>query len=261
MFMTSPNQWDAVFGITSAARAVGWPSYRGGNENDFWTQGQAPSMRRSPTNAATQNGWMCSGWGNAEAPPGGGRRAGLAQWQSSLDSWLSSALLSSSHDDIGPFQSESESDDPCEFDSLLLSSDLFSLSSASSSSSSSSSFFKTNSKREYTDILQTIGFHFMLLSVCTGKERHDSHHRHRRHRWMSLPQRKPSPAHHHLHPPPRHPPPPLCPVEREGFSGLADRIFIRQEQEEWVSTYRFLGLCLRASWFCCSSSFLKRHTV
>lgn len=36
------------------------------------------------------------------APSGGGRIAGLAQWQSSLDSWLSSALLSSSQDAVGP---------------------------------------------------------------------------------------------------------------------------------------------------------------
>ena len=99
MFVTSPNQWDAVFGITSAARAVGWPSHRGGNETDVGHKGRVPPMRRSPT----QNGWVWSGWGNAGAPPSGGRRAGLAQWQSSLDSWLSSALLSSSHDDVDHF--------------------------------------------------------------------------------------------------------------------------------------------------------------
>lgn len=73
----------------------------------------------------------------------------------------------------------------------------------------------TNKNKKYIYIFSTVNLRFASLPLCVGKQRRDSRHRRPHPRWMSLPQRTPSPAllHRHRHPPP----PPPCPVGREIF--------------------------------------------
>lgn len=92
--MTSPKQWNAVFfwligsESTSAVRHLRGKSEFGGRVLP-WVL------------ILTNIKWMRDGESGTVAPSSGERRAGLAQWQSSLDSWLSSALLSSFRGDAG----------------------------------------------------------------------------------------------------------------------------------------------------------------
>lgn len=106
MLETSPDQWDAgyfffcLFAWRQRPLLLGGRHSRAGMRGEFsfcrfqgTRDGPLFLLRRRQRCRMSE----CGGWGRAEAPPGGGRRgAGLAQWQSSLDSWLSSALLSSS---------------------------------------------------------------------------------------------------------------------------------------------------------------------
>lgn len=92
MFMTSPNQWDAVFFWYNVSWEV---TVTPGRESD-WFQGQGSFLQYSRTTAATETGCGMDEemWRVWESAPQW-EEAGLAQWQSSLDSWLSSALLQS----------------------------------------------------------------------------------------------------------------------------------------------------------------------